>query len=165
MALQISSTVKGDISQVSSAEGPCYCTPRPQAWGGEPGTHQATQTACGEPGGTAALSAAASQSAPCGWRSASCPQSLCAVDRRGCHCHASLQVPTLQEPPHSATGTGTHSEHCSVPVTGLKLSHVGDKIRWCGLTARIHPNRACSSQGQVVVWEGLVPALGGQYRT
>lgn len=72
--LQICSTMEGDISQFSSARGPCYSTPCPQARDGAPGTHRATQTACGEPGGTAASSAAASQSAPCGWRSASCPQ-------------------------------------------------------------------------------------------
>lgn len=31
VALQICSTIKGDISQLSSAEGPYYCIPRPQA--------------------------------------------------------------------------------------------------------------------------------------
>lgn len=61
-------TMQGGTSQVSSAGGPCCHSPCPQ------GTHPVMQTACGEPGGTAASSAAASPSAPCGWHSACCQQ-------------------------------------------------------------------------------------------
>lgn len=69
---------KGDTSQLLHQR-----TLSPHAL--SPGTHRATQTACAEPGGTAASSAAASPSAPCGWRSARCPQRLRAVGRRDHH--------------------------------------------------------------------------------
>lgn len=66
------------------------------------------QTVCGGPGGTAPWSSVVSWWSPCGWRSASGQQSLCAVNDSGKHTRV-LPVPASPSPSLPVAARTTHT--------------------------------------------------------
>jgi len=154
VALQLCSTTKGDMGQLPSARGACCRSPR-LGVGSQALTERRKLLVESQAGLQPRPQQLHRQLHVAG------AQRVVRSDRVLWAGGAITAAPACG-PPRGTPRSGSHppshgdrhtsSSRCSVPVSGFKQSQVGDKMRWHGLAAQIHPGSA--RPRRAVVWCG-----------